>query len=122
MKKLIVTVKSSSQTLSEFKNALKAARKGRLKEDHFEISFDNKKDFDRFAKNLSVLSAILTHKPKSIYELAKLIDMDVSNLNKLIAFFVSVGAIRIKTSQESGRAVKTPIVEYGQVEFDLNAA
>ncbi len=122
MKKLIVTVKSSSQTLSEFKSALKAARKGRLREDHFEISFDNKKDFDRFAKNLSVLSAILTHKPKSIYELSKLIDMDVSNLNKLITFFESVGAIKIKTSQESGRAVKTPIVEYEQVEFDLNAA
>jgi predicted transcriptional regulator len=122
MKKLIVTIKSSSQTLSEFRNALKAARKGRLKEDHFEISFDNKKDFDRFAKNLSVLSAILTHKPKSIYELAKLIDRDVSNVNKLIAFFEDVGAIKIKTSQQSGRSVRTPIVEYGQVEFDLNAA
>jgi predicted transcriptional regulator len=122
MKKLIVSIKSSSQTMSEFKKALKDARKGRLKDDHYEISFDNKKDFDRFAKNLGILSAILTHKPKSIYELSKLIDMDVSNLNKLIAFFVSVGAVTIKTSQESGRAVKKPIVEYGQVEFDLNAA
>jgi predicted transcriptional regulator len=122
MKKLIVSIKSSTQTLSDFKKALKDARKGRLKEDHFEISFDNKKDFDKFAKNLGVLSAILTHKPKSIYELAKLIDMDVSNLNKLIAFFESVGAVTVKTSQSAGRAVKTPVVEYGQVEFDLNAA
>jgi predicted transcriptional regulator len=122
MKKLIVSIKSSTQTLSEFKKALKVARKGQLKGDHYEISFDNKKDFDRFAKNLGVLSAILTHRPKSVYELAKLIDMDVSNLNKLIVFFESVGAIKIKTSQESGRAVKTPVVEYGQVEFDLNAA
>ncbi len=122
MKKLIVSIKSSSQSLSEFKKALKDARKGRLKGDHYEISFDNKKDFDRFTKNLSVLSAILTHKPKSVYELAKLIDMDVSNLNKLITFFESVGAITVKTSQSSGRSVKTPVVEYGQVEFDLSAA
>jgi predicted transcriptional regulator len=122
MKKLIVSIKSSSQTLSEFKKALKDARKGNLKGDHFEISFDNKKDFDRFARNLGVLAAILTHEPKSIYELSKLIDMDVSNLNKLIAFFESVGAIKIKTSQESGRTVKTPIVEYRQIEFDLKAA
>ncbi len=111
-----------TQSLTEFKKALKDARKGRLKADHYEISFDNKKDFDRFAQNLSVLSAILTHKPKSIYELSKLMDRDVSNLNKLIAFFESVGAIKIKTSLESGRAVKTPIVEYEQVEFDLKAA
>lgn len=122
MKKLIVSIKSPSETLSDFKKALKNARKGRLKGDHFELSFDNKKDFDRFVKNLGVLSAILSHKPKSIYELAKLVDMDVSNLNKLIAFFEAVGAISIKTTTISGRTVKTPIVEYGHIEFDLKAA
>ncbi len=122
MKKLIVSIKSSGDTLADFKKALKSARKGRLKGDHFELSFDNKKDFDRFVKNLGILSAILTHKPKSVYELAKLVDMDVSNLNKLIVFFEAVGAISIKTSTVSGRTVKTPVVEYGYIEFDLKAA
>lgn len=122
MKKLIVSIKSSSETLTDFKKALKDARRGRLKGDHFELSFDNKKDFDRFVKNLGILSAILIHKPKSVYELAKLVDMDVSNLNKLILFFEMAGAIKIKTSIVAGRAVKTPVVEYGQIEFDLKAA
>ena len=122
MKKLIVSIKSSSETLSSFKKALKSARKGKLKGDHFELSFDNKKDFDRFVKNLGILSVILTHKPKSIYELAKLVDMDVSNLNKLVVFFETAGAIKIKTSTISGRTVKTPIVEYDSIEFDLKAA
>jgi predicted transcriptional regulator len=122
MKKLIVSIKSSGETLTDFKKALKSARKGRLKGDHFEVSFDNKKNFDRFVKNLGVLSAILTHKPKSVYELAKLVDMDASNLNKLIVFFEAVGAISIKTSSVSGRTVKTPVVEYGHIEFDLKAA
>jgi len=122
MKKLIVSIKSSSETFSDFKKALKNARKGKLKGEHFELSFDNKKDFDRFVKNLGILSAILNHKPKSIYELAKLVNMDVSNLNKLVVFFESVGAIKIKTSTVSGRTVKTPIVEYGHIEFDLKAA
>jgi predicted transcriptional regulator len=122
MKKLIVSIKSSGETLSDFKKALKSARKGRMKRDHFELSFDNKKDFDRFVKNLGILSAILTYKPKSVYELAKLVDMDVSNLNKLIVFFEAVGAISIKTSTVSGRTVKTPVVEYEHIEFDLKAA
>jgi predicted transcriptional regulator len=122
MKKLIVSIKSSSETLADFKKALKNARKGRLKGDHYELSFDNKKDFDRFVKNLGILSAILIHKPKSVYELAKLVDMDVSNLNKLILFFETVGAISIKTSTVTGRTVKTPVVEYEQIEFDLKAA
>ncbi|NJM09643.1 MAG: hypothetical protein HC883_01705 [Bdellovibrionaceae bacterium] len=122
MKKLIVSIKSSSETLSGFKKALKEARKGRLKGDHFELSFDDKKDFDRFVKNLGILSAILVHKPKSVYELAKVVDMDVSNLNKLILFFETVGAIKIKTSTVGGRTVKTPVVEYEQIEFDLKVA
>ncbi len=122
MKKLIVSIKSSRETLSDFKKALKDARKGRLKEAHYELSFDNKKEFDRFVKNLGILSAILNHKPKSVYELAKIIDMDVSNLNKLIVFFEAAGAIKIKTATVGGRTVKTPVVEYQQIEFNLIAA
>lgn len=100
---------------------MKVARKVRLKGEHFELSFDEKKDFDRFVKNLGILSAILTHKPKSIYELAKVVEMDVSNLNKLVAFFEAVGAIKLKTSASGGRSVKTPVVEYERIEFDLKA-
>jgi predicted transcriptional regulator len=122
MKKLIVSIKSANDSLTDFKKALKTARKGKLKSEHFELSFDNKKDFDRFVKNLGILSAILNHKPKSVYKLAKLIDMDVSNLNKLIDFFEAVGAIKIKSSIVAGKAVKTPVVEYEQIEFDLKAA
>jgi predicted transcriptional regulator len=122
MKKLIVSIKSSGESLSSFKKALKDVRKGRLKGDHFELAFDTKKDFDRFVKNLSVLSAILVHKPKSVYELAKHLDMDVSNLNKLVSFFESIGAIKVKTSTVAGRTVKTPLVEYEQIEFDLKVA
>ncbi len=39
-----------------------------------------------------------------------------------ITFFENMGAISIKTSIVSGRTVKTPVVEYGHIEFDLNAA
>lgn len=122
MKKLIVSIKSSSETLANFKKALKDSRKGRLKGEHYELSFDNKKDFDRFVKNLGILSAILVHKPKSVYELAKLVGMDISNLNKLILFFETVGAIKVKTAIVGGRTVKTPVVEYEQIEFDLKVA
>lgn len=122
MKKLIISIKTSTDSLSDFSRALKKARKGQLKEDHFELSFDNKKDFDRFVKNIGILSAILVHKPKSVYELANIIKMDISNLNKIIIFFEDLGAIKIKTETISGRTVKKPVVEYDHIEFDLRAA
>ncbi|WP_413560637.1 hypothetical protein [Bdellovibrio sp. HCB209] len=122
MKKLIVSLKTSSDSLGDFKKALKSARKGTLKGDHYEVSFDDKKEFDKFVKNMGLLAVILNQKPKSVYELAKLVEMDISNLNKIILFFEKVGVIKIKTSTASGRSVKTPIVEYEQIEFNLKAA
>lgn len=122
MKKLIVSIRSSSESLAGFKKALKAARKGRLTSDHNEVSFDNTKDFDQFVRHLRILSAILAHKPKSVHALSKIVDMKVSDLNKLIVFFETAGAITIKTSTVAGRKVKTPLVDYQQIEFDLKAA
>jgi predicted transcriptional regulator len=122
MKKLIVSLKTSSQVLDDFKRALKKAKKGEFdKEPHYEISFDNKKDFDRFIRNLYLLSYIIAFRPKSVYELAKIAKMDVSNLNKIILFFEEVGAIKLKTAKVSGRTVKTPVVKYNRVEFNLAA-
>lgn len=121
MKTLIVSLKSSSEVLNDFKTALTRARAGKIKKPHYEISFDNRKDFERFIRNISVLSTIIALKPRSIYELAKLSKMDVSNMNKIILFFEELGAVRLKESTLNGRTVKQPIVEYNKIEFDLAA-
>lgn len=121
MKHLIVSLKTSDEILDDFKKAFRKAKKKMRRQPHFEISFDNKKDFDRFVRNLDVLKYILVFKPRSVYELAKLTKINVSNLNKVILFFEEVGALKVKTAKISGREVKTPIVEYDTVEFKLAA-
>ncbi len=85
------------------------------------MSFDNKADFNRFVRNIPVLSAIIVFKPRSVYELAKLIDSDVSNLNKVIQFFEEIGVVTIKTMKGAGRSQKQPHVEYDEVTFRLGA-
>ena len=121
MKHLIVSLKTSGEVLDDFKKALKRAKKSKTRSPHFEISFDTQKDFDRFVLNLPILKFVLLFKPQSVYELAKITKMDVSNLNKVIIFFEEVGAIRVKEERISGRMVKRPIVEYDTVEFRLAA-
>ena len=121
MKHLIISVKSSSEVMKDFKKAFAKAKRRGFKTPHYEISFDNRKDFEKFVRHLPVLSTILHFKPKSVYELAKISGMDVSNLNKIILFFEEVGAIQVKTVKVSGRTVKRPIVEYETVEFKLAA-
>ena len=121
MKKLRVSIQSTTEAFSEFKKTLDRAQKGSHKKDHVDIAFGRKKDFDRFAKNIGVLAAIVKHKPKSVYELAQLLKMDVSNLNKLIQFFNDVGALQLVSTVSQGRVIHTPIVEYQQIEFNLKA-
>lgn len=118
MKELVISIKSSSEGLNDFRSALKKARTKKLTPKS-EISFDNRKDFNRFVENLHVLSSILLFKPRSVYELAKLSHLDVSNLNKIILFFEELGAIKIKEEIISGRKARRPVVEYDRVEFRL---
>ncbi|MFN0116830.1 MAG: hypothetical protein ACKVQC_00870 [Elusimicrobiota bacterium] len=121
MKQLTISLKTSHAVLNDFKNAYEKAKSHKLKEPHYEVSFDNKIDFDRFIKNIHILSDILVFKPKSIYELAKISGMDVSNLNKIILFFEEIDVIRIVKTVVSGRTIKTPIVDYDRIAFKLAA-
>jgi len=122
MKTLTVSIKSSHKVLQNFSKAFKAISKKKMKGTHYEISFDNKKDFDLFVKNIGILSLISKLKPNSIYELAKLADMDVSNLNKIILFFEETGVIKVIRTKVAGRTVAKPVIEYDKIEFDLKAA
>lgn len=123
MKKLYISLKSPTEALKDFGKALKHAREAKGKvTPHYEISFDNKNDFNRFVRNIFILMCIQSFNPKSVYELAKIIDMDQSNLNKLINFFEELGAIKVEEKKIRGRLVRTPLVEYEKIEFDLKAA
>ena len=122
MKKLIVSCKTADQVFQGFKRAAKAVSNGVHRNGaEYEVSFDNKADFNRFVRNIPILSAIIICKPKSVYELAKITDTDVSNLNKVMQFFKEIGIIKIKTTKVDGRKVKQPEVEYAEVTFRLAA-
>jgi predicted transcriptional regulator len=121
MKTLTVSVKTPQDLLKGFTEAFKAVSKKKATGTHFEVSFDNKKDFERFIKNIGILSLIYSHRPKSVYELARLAEMDVSNLNKIIQFFEAVGVIKLERVKVNGRITSRPIVEYDKIEFSLAA-
>ena len=122
MKQLVISLKSSSEVLKDFKKAFKQVKKRQIKAPHYEISFDDKRTFERFIKNIYILSDILAFKPRSVYELAKFSGTDISNLNKVILFFEDIGVIQIKQRKINGREVKTPIVNYDSIKIDLKKA
>ena len=122
MKELIVSLKSSSEVIDNFKDAFKKVEAREIEGTHCEISFDDPKDFDFFAKHIIILSRAITLKPASINELAKLSGVPTSNVNKAISFFESFGVVRIEKRIVNGRRVNTPIVCYNSIRIDLDAA
>ena len=122
MKRLIVSCKTADQVFADFKKAAKSVQRRTFKgETEYEVSFDDKAGFNRFVRNIPILSAILLENPRSVYELAKITGVDVSNLNKIIQFFEEIGVVRIKVKKLDGRTVKQPYVEYEEVTFRLAA-
>lgn len=121
MKTLTVSIKTPKDFFDGAIKALKDVSRKKMKGSHYEVSFDNKKTFDKFVKNIGLLSLIKSQKPKSVYELAKMADMDVSNLNKIILFFEEAGVVTLKRTKVSGRTVTQPLVEYDKIEFNLAA-
>jgi predicted transcriptional regulator len=122
MNKLVVSVKSTSQVLADAKRAFKDVKeKKRRASKHTEISFTDIREFKKFVNNLDVLVAIRRHKPQSIYELANLLERDPANINRIVGFFENVGVIATEVKIVGGRSVKTPIVNYSKIEWDLVA-
>jgi predicted transcriptional regulator len=69
----IVSCKTTDQVFADFKKAARKVMSGKSSSDtEYEVSFDNKTDFNRFVRNIPILSAIIAYKPRSVYELAKL--------------------------------------------------
>ncbi len=122
MKKLVISVKSTSKLLSDAKKAFKYVKKNKDKSTpYYEISFTDMKEFRKFINHIDVLTAIQMFQPNSIYELANIMERDIANLNRIINYYESIGAIKTKDKIVKGRAVKTPIVDYSKIEFDLAA-
>jgi predicted transcriptional regulator len=122
MNKLVVSVKSTSQVLADAKRAFKDVKENKRRASKYtEISFTDIREFKKFVNNLDVLVAIRRHKPQSIYELANLLERDPANINRIVGFFENVGVIATEVKIVGGRSVKTPIVNYSKIEWDLVA-
>lgn len=121
MKKLIISLKPASESLKQFKNALTLNRQGK-RDKHYEIAFDSPQEFAKFVRNIEILIFIIETKPNSIYQLAKNMGKDQSNINKIINFFERYGIVQLKEEMVNNRIVKKPIFDYRKIEFDLSAA
>jgi predicted transcriptional regulator len=68
---------------------------------------------------LQILSVIVAAKPKSILELAKLINKDFKNVHSDVKFLAGIGLLELKTTKSSRRVM--PVAKFSEIELPLVA-
>ena len=116
--KIIVT--SIEKTEREWTEALKGKRRSIQKDD--EIIFTSLEAVARvFSKTrMEILRAVIQVKPKSIYELAKILDRDFKNVHSDVKLLADIGLIELKDAGDARNGL-TPKAKFSGIELNFAA-
>ncbi len=119
-KKAKIILQSIDDIKKEWTAALKGKVKSTPKDDEIIVT-----GLETIAKifsktRMEILQVIITKKPQSIYELAKMVDRDFKNVHSDVQFLNKVGLIKLKETGDKRNGLK-PVAKYSGIELDLVA-
>ncbi len=106
---------------ADFKRAWKEAGKGRSAREAIEtICFDSVEDMQKFLspERIRLLRMVHEKTPKSIYELAKMLDRDRKNVTEDVKMLEGVGLIERKAAKNGKQKVEL-VVDYDRIQMDI---
>ena len=121
IKKVEVLIQSDKEFWKELRKDMKRIDKGERKLIRKEsIIFDSIDQFRKIVTNkrIELLKVIRHKKPKSVYELAKLVDRSVDNVNNDIRLLEQMGFLETEKTKE-GRSKLMPLVDFDKIEIEL---
>lgn len=121
IKRITLKVKTLDKMAADFKRAWKDAGKGKSERAAAEtICFDSVEDMQKFLspERIRLLRTVHEKNPKSIYELAKLLDRDRKNVTEDVKMLEAVGLIERKTAKRDKEKVEL-VVDYDKIQMDI---
>ena len=120
LKKAKIIIKNIKEVKSEWTKALKGQVKLVQKKD--EIIFTSLEAASKvFTKGrMEILQTILKENPRSIYDLAKILEKDFKNVHTDVKFLCDVGLIELKESKDSHNGLR-PIARFSGIELNWAA-
>lgn len=120
IKNIQLSVKERKPALNEFAEALAKARRGEREIPHEEVSFQNIDTLRRILtdKRMELLHVIRQHHPRSVYELAKIVNRDLKNVNEELQILVELGIVSLEHVDE-GRERVVPRVEFDKMKVEI---
>jgi predicted transcriptional regulator len=115
-----VSIKTKEDLFNEVKEVWgRLEREEKIKK-HEGISFENIEAMRKILseERLRILKTIKKEHPKSIYELAKLLNRDIKNTFNDVQFLAQIGLIELKKTKE-GREKAIPKVNYDRILLEI---
>ena len=120
VKNIVIEVKSVEDTLKEVKGVMEKIKEGKSVKKKKSISFNNIDTMRKVLTNrrLELIKAIKKYKPKSIYQLAKIVKRDSKSVNTDLKILSNLGMMDLK-SKEKGRENIVPSVDYEKIDVAI---
>ena len=118
IKRVKIGIKSLEDVLGNAREVMKKLGRGEKVKKESGIYFENLDAFRRTLteKRLEMLHVIKEKHPSSVYQLAKILNRDIKNVNMDLEYLREVGLVEIKRSKEKRERV-IPEVNYDVIEL-----
>jgi predicted transcriptional regulator len=119
MKTVSFSIRPLSEVMDNFTETFEAVRSARKvpRGEREEVGFTSIEAARNFLtrERLALLRTIRTRHPRSLYELAKLVDRDFKNVQEDIRLLERHGLVRIVKESRGQRKVKVPRVPFEEI-------
>ena len=120
VKKIDIGIKGLRESLKDFADTWKSLEADRKVKKHEGIYFDSIDNMRAILTNnrLLILKAIREHKPKSVYELARILGRDLKNVNQDLKLLSEIGLVTLERRETDKKRVMLH-VDYSKILLEI---
>lgn len=120
VKKIDIGIKALGESLKDFADTWRSLEAGHKVRKHKGIYFDSVDNMRAVLTNnrLLILKAIREHKPKSVYELAKILGRDLKNVKQDLKLLSEIGLVTLER-RETDKKRRIPHVDYSKILLEI---
>ena len=120
VRKIDIGIKGLRESLKDFAETWKKLEAGKKVRKEEGIYFDSIDNMRAVLTNnrLLILKIIRERKPNSVYELAKMLDRDLKNVNQDLKLLAEVGLVTLEKIEDDKKRV-IPHVDYGKILLEI---
>ena len=120
VKRIDIGIKRLEDSLKDFAETWKSVKTGKKVRKEEGIYFESIDDMRAVLTNnrLAILRAIRENKPKSVYELSKMLGRNLKNVNEDLKLFAEIGLVTLEATKK-GRKRITPHVDYAKITLEI---